>query len=188
MKILKYSDSIKKKFKCKTNTEPYLHFIITDKAWAIYIWDTRRIIETNSCDAKAYKQVLNMRIPDNHEPLVGKNSDLFIFSERSNSLSGSYIGVVFKRNMKISYVTTDDDKSIVKSEVLEFAKRNDQVNAKSWVVAPYVAKNISQHDYAMLLGHTDLNRIKEMKPDDAKKYIDSNIDKLMKELENLKHN
>jgi hypothetical protein len=50
MKILVYNATAQAKIGAKTNPEPWMHVVITNNnEFAIFIWDTREVIETGKC-------------------------------------------------------------------------------------------------------------------------------------------
>jgi hypothetical protein len=75
MKILKYTPVIKQQIGSKAEPAPYLHIAIvktyTSKVvYAIYIWDTREIVEIKEV-ARKYEGILGANATDNREPLKG---------------------------------------------------------------------------------------------------------------------
>jgi hypothetical protein len=43
--IFKYTKEIQKKLGSKTMAEPWLHILVYDNAYAIWVWDTREVLE-----------------------------------------------------------------------------------------------------------------------------------------------
>jgi hypothetical protein len=82
MDILKYSDSLQQLIGAKTKPEPWLHCLVNDGHFVIYVWDTRKVIENGkSNNAWGYKVSKLTKATDNHMPLVGDVDD----SIRDNS-------------------------------------------------------------------------------------------------------
>ena len=117
--ILRYNEHLKNKIGSKTKPEPWMHIVIivnsvtgrgavkTRKcSYAVYVWDTREIIETGSFD---YKQPINYlemyadKARDNHEPLVGSGSSTFNVSvfqkvSQTDSLKRSQDSAIREQN------------------------------------------------------------------------------------------
>lgn len=89
MRIVRYNnEQVQQELRAKTKPEPWLHVCITDaypngeSMYAIYVWDTRQIVETGKCKPSACDDAT--RALDNHKPLVGEYADLFDFSKRAS--------------------------------------------------------------------------------------------------------
>jgi hypothetical protein len=82
MKIVAYSQEIQKAIGSKTEPAPWLHLATTNKfVVAIYVWDTREIIETLEVGLTGLDKIdsLGHSVPDSRKPLKGKNAELFQF-------------------------------------------------------------------------------------------------------------
>ena len=86
MKVLKYTLEVQKQLKSKAKPEPWLHVLLVKHpsyddslSYAIYIWDTRAIVETSTCERKT-STIKGTSANDNHKPLKGKRADDFNFA------------------------------------------------------------------------------------------------------------
>jgi hypothetical protein len=69
MKILVYNATAQAKIGAKTNPEPWMHVVITNNnEFAIFIWDTREVLETGKC-AKDIDFTGCENARDNHKEL-----------------------------------------------------------------------------------------------------------------------
>jgi hypothetical protein len=86
--ILKYTETLQKALDLKTKVEPWLHLAVVnvnpgDKVeyvFAVFIWDTRQILETGFIQAHINRGVqaavkAGQRAIDNNELLIGKKAD-----------------------------------------------------------------------------------------------------------------
>jgi hypothetical protein len=87
MPVAKYTEELAKKLKCKTKVEPWLHIVFselpnhtnlnyrviepTKLGWAVYIWDTREIIEMNATECNMPASNTYVKVVDNHTPIHG---------------------------------------------------------------------------------------------------------------------
>ena len=75
MKILRYTESVQKQLNSKTKSEPWLHVVIKDNGeYAIYVWDTRKVIETGKTKETKFDGCTEAR--DNHKALVNLPSGM----------------------------------------------------------------------------------------------------------------
>lgn len=115
MKVGRYTDEIQAKLNTKTKPEPWLHIAIAaeyhpdnrgngEMEWAIYVWDTREVIESGSKSYHvqgrgkvldlALASVQTVAVKDNKEDLAGKAGNLISRSfyrwRRTGKPTGSY--------------------------------------------------------------------------------------------------
>lgn len=77
MKILRYTPELQKALGSKVKSEPWLHaMILQNGCWAIYVWDTREILDANvESNAKQEMPIYKfkgMKATDSYKPLTGK--------------------------------------------------------------------------------------------------------------------
>lgn len=72
MQVFKYTDDVQKVLKSHTKPEPWLHIAYDDGYWAIYVWDTRKVLEEGR-NMYMHQFGRGQLIPakDNHQPLDG---------------------------------------------------------------------------------------------------------------------
>lgn len=98
--IRRYTDKIQQVLKSKTKTEPWLHVVLQHQrddvnsalAWAIYVWDTRQVIEEDFV-TMTDEQIVSIlrkcgigtpRVKDNHRKL--KNTKFIEIDEYTKRL------------------------------------------------------------------------------------------------------
>lgn len=128
MTILRYTPEVQKQLGSKTKPEPWLHVCMQNDMYAIYVWDTRQILESGKYRFPATGPIAN----DNRMPLVGQDSDKFVFedkhaknahsSELSNVLTSAIKRAENKYERTVNQLFED---SIIQFMPAEFLKNVD---------------------------------------------------------------
>lgn len=73
MKILRYTDAVQRQVGCKTKPEPWLHIGLSGNSFAIWVWDTRQVVEDGLTGMTMLDNVTGQPATDNHVALKCKN-------------------------------------------------------------------------------------------------------------------
>lgn len=78
--VYRYTKELQYWIQAKINAEPWMHVIFCGGKYAIYVWDTRQILETGA--GKLHTGYLKGKLDlpvavDNHKPLIGEDAMFF---------------------------------------------------------------------------------------------------------------
>ena len=129
MKILRYDERVQQQLKSKTKPEPWLHIALADSndrsyVFAIYIWDTREVIETGTTDNVTMYSLDGNIAKDNHTMIKGGNSkDIVARINNAFMLSSMSVSEMQTYRYMQRMLTTDSLNDHEKKEIRGLIKR-----------------------------------------------------------------
>ena len=133
MKLIKrYNRYVQQIIKAKTTPEPWLHVLIVPTSsvnsanfvWCIYVWDTRKVIESGKGSSSSFKYFGNAPdAVDNREPLVGLQKDDILYKAMSRQAK-PYV------EKPKSAEPTSDDLGFEKHRGMAILRYNNRVRSK----------------------------------------------------------
>jgi hypothetical protein len=163
--ILRYTEELQKFYRAKTKPEPWLHFVhvsgqLGDR-WAIYVWDTRQVIEEGS-DYRPVPQGVQ-KASDNHEMLKGaKNVSLVAAFDKRYFIVDDF----GTRLDKPKVLEIFNDKKVADAWYAQYLKEVEDINKQLLKIG-----TDAQHEYVK--SHTDYKPGRGAIPQELTKLEDS---------------